>query len=628
MIRGVEDIAPELIDSISPSIERFITDIKSGRIGGYRGTSLSTAAAQAMVSLMSSIIERFQEFENEAEDAGSPTLCLRQKGLPEVEVVSNQVKRLLHLIARTSDALIRPQFGTLLLTNVTRRVLSIIRDAAVEAQATEEEITCMRPNSPPIRFSCEGSASGLPMDGEEAKIIASDDIVNGAATAADADAAEALLSASINNGLGFPSQRTGSNPMALQRHGVYPNSFTSPTDTKIAAELPGHHPLRRAKSSWQDLTSIADLAAMGSPCSASDINVPSGRGALSPPTLAAVASHPNSSAIAGAPFYMEHQPSVAHEFPVRLTEFYDGCLRGLEELGSEVAAMTDELCKRVERQIHRGDVIISIGCTHTVRQYLLAASNLQRFRVVLLDGAPTPLLMVDQLAAELRARGVEVQRLPDSSAFAVMNTCTKVVIGAESVLANGGMLAPIGSRLLCVAARHFAVPVLVATTTLKMSPYYPSDPLCTRLVRITKAKAQELPWSIYGAPELILPMPNGVWVDCCPSHRPANTASFAAINSSQRGSNVGTPTAAMPSPRRFQLTTPSATVRSPGHGMDREVDQCGFGWNALRVTHVCVHCAATEYVPPEYVTLYATNEAELAPSQCHRIIRANYNDAD
>eukprot|EP00796_Vickermania_ingenoplastis_P009541 gene9541-6698_t len=891
-IRGVEDIAPELIDSISPSIERFITDIKSGRIGGYRGTSLSTAAAQAMVSLMSSIIERFQEFENEA---GNMANCMgspngshpdgrsRDRGRSEVEAVSNQVTRLLHLIARTSDALIRPQFGTLLLTNVTRRVLSIIRDAAVEARASTEEIQRMSVSfcgpwsdgSPAsLPYASEGgSGGGFPLlppniglretrtwrsvaldggesagrptattgmpsrlcgtprsgDSEEetdadtgglqktdtstsgscqamlsaspqpspapathgtggAGGVESDSTTSlspitpreaalaGASPAADSTGGRppplaptpsqrldhlsrppptsSPLSASTRGSSVSPSrtpsrhlrgqrqrssrrppawnpeasttslfseeEASGSgsgrvpgisggegrcnrlSPTATSRqppqddHGPlfnnqpsshYSNNnnswltlpppyaahivrfsgmgsgvqlpealgdnplhlSTALTDTKVGSELPGHHTLRRVQchrdpslclsSSFTDSRSGTEgntVPAAGAPAAA--VRASSSVLSYSPTNAPSAGSAAVYDTASGALSQPPQHPSVAHEFPVRLTEFYDGCLRGLEELGSEVAAMTDELCKRVERQIHRGDVIISIGCTHTVRQYLLAASNLQRFRVVLLDGAPTPLLMVDQLAAELRARGVEVQRLPDSSAFAVMNTCTKVVIGAESVLANGGMLAPIGSRLLCVAARHFAVPVLVATTTLKMSPYYPSDPLCTRLVRITKAKAQELPWSIYGAPELILPMPNGVWVNSYLNPCAASefgdasllgfTGSYGGASSSRHGSTQASPTT-LYSPGRFQQhRSPVSLMCSPRELNRMKPDPSCRGWNALRVTHVCVHCAATEYVPPEYVTLYATNEAELAPSQCHRIIRANYNDAD
>lgn len=718
----VEGISPELIDNISPDIEKFLSKLKSGTISGYKGQSLSTAAALEMVELLKCIIERFKEFENDEEETssfGSPTLKMRQQHRPEVEVVSSQVQRLLHLVARTSEALIRPQFGTLLLTNVTRRVLSIIRDAAQESRVSEADLARMSsaatsPNQPMLSFpgvdsnnqldevdfaaarrgsrqdedteegvsstqklptfssssGCEGQDMDVMKAKEHRRRLEEKTGQEGKPASYSTPPRHPNTSSSHHHG--SPSNPQNRDPRTVRfadtslLEPAASLSVMNTTDTKVS--VPGQHNIRRAPSqreiymgSTSDLHShlvatggTTDAAAGAgahiraeSPCGTADpAALPSSTGTvpLSPPPLPF-----------GAP---------AHEFPVRLNDFYDNCFECLSEFSAEIEEMTKHLCNRVERQIHRGDVIITIGCTHTVRQYLLAASEKQLFRVLLLDGAPTSSLMVDKLATELEDRNVEVRRLPDSSAFAVMNTCTKVVVGAESVLANGGMLGPIGTRMLCVAARHFSVPVLVATTTLKMSPYYPSDPLCSRLVRITRARAQELPWSIYGAPELVLPLPHGVWVDATgparhpghlsPSNKwrerererdlkekewtsngdqyfantPGNSPALAALTNSFRGATAP--------------LGPAAGVSLAGHEggrgdagaafsvgavrLDRTTD--GRSGTSLVMSQVAVHCASTEYVPPELVTLYATNESEFTPSQCHRVVRANYNDAD
>lgn len=93
-----------------------------------------------------------------------------------------------------------------------------------------------------------------------------------------------------------------------------------------------------------------------------------------------------------------------------------------------------------------------------------------------------------------------------------MSMCTKVLLGAHAVLANGGMLASMGSHIVSVVASHFAIPVLVVTTTLQMSPYYPSDKECTRLIRLTRSDAQELPWATYGNPDEVLQLSYGTYV--------------------------------------------------------------------------------------------------------------------
>ncbi|KEG05720.1 putative translation initiation factor eif-2b beta subunit [Trypanosoma grayi] len=223
--------------------------------------------------------------------------------------------------------------------------------------------------------------------------------------------------------------------------------------------------------------------------------------------------------------------------------------------------MCDELCNRASKQLHASDTVITMGCSNTTRHYLLRALAAGvTFKVIILEGAPWPASATHKLASELRGMQAEVQVLPDSSAFAVMGTCTKVLIGVENVLANGGLLAPIGTHPLCIAAKHFAVPVLVATTTLKMSPYYPRDVYCTSLVKISRTSAQEIPWNTYGSPGDVLQAPYGEKVE-----------------------NVG----------------------------------CFI-----------VHSPVTEYVPPELITLYATNESEYTPSQIHRIVRENYNPED
>lgn len=708
---NVENISDELIEIIQPKVETLLAELKSGVITGYKGKSLSTAAAQKMVNLMTLIIESFRNYENlqdesteesaDEEDSeqsegaadtvplgkaiGCSSASAREKRCPEVEVVSNQVQRLLHLIVSTSDVLIRPQFGTLLLTNVTRRVLSIIRDAAQEARVSHEELltaVAFPPSGEELDSGVDDDAKNATSGGtglspsspkagegaekyEEAQSSPTANLNSGGSTsAAQQRGRNPSLSSSGGKGVEVKTVRFSDEPSAagvahplqtgmsaafggsmLSSSGAAPvvdflNYSTSrSTDTKVS--VPGQHALRRAPSQRDPNTAFElSINLMGNSFS-QGFAVPLG---ITSPTLrrhSSIMSESSTGVRGGGDCSSPHSfpggfsslggPVVAHEFPVKLNHFYDSCLERLADFGAEIDTMTSELCSRVTRQIHRGDVIITLGCTHTMREYLRAASERQTFRVFLLDGAPTPPHMVDQLARELTEKKISVQRLPDSSAFAVMNMCTKVMIGAESVLGNGGMLGQIGTRMLCVAARHFSVPVLVPTTTLKMSPYYPSDPLCIRLVRITKARAQELPWSIYGAPELVLPLPYGVWVD--PTYDlteggAARADHRGSQHTARGGSGPSLGNSNTPNPRSH-VNTPKSARNSHYGRSGRSVAEFGHrsGMGAV-MSQVSVHCASTEYIPPELITLYATNESEFTPSQCHRVIRANYNDAD
>ncbi|AYU76726.1 putative putative eIF-2B GDP-GTP exchange factor [Leishmania infantum JPCM5] len=533
MLSNVPEESEKLVREVSDLAEAFITNLKRGKLAAARSgeESLSTAAAVEMADVMSTIVRLFQ---NAEKDPHSTTIQLLKAGYPAAEVASMQVSRLLILVARTGDAMLRAQFATLFLMNVTRRVLSIVRESAANSKATDAEL--------------EDEAKTILND------LASDDEAAVVETPAD-------TSSSSSNRYGMDDSADPANP-SLSAKGMKP---ALKRDTLVSQPLP-----RRGLSVRFAGTSNSSEEASGghmrqlqqhSTSVASDFGGP-----LLQHTGSIVATEiPGRQLLKRAPSRCEQVLEAGGgeiEFPVRMEIFYQDALDAIDEFKRELEGMTEELCRRSTRQLHSSDTIITLGCSHTIRRYLLEAAQAgHHFKVFILEGAPLPAQATQEFAEALCSRGITAQLLPDSSAYVVMSMCTKVLVGAENVLANGGMLASIGTHVLCAAARHFAVPVLVATTTLKMSPYYPSDQLCTRLVRIARSGAQEMPWSTYGSPEDVWPSPFGV-----------------SVSDSGR-----------------------------------------------RLT---IHAPVTEYVPPELITLFLTNDSELLPSQIHRIVRANYSDAD
>lgn len=494
------DEPPPMVQEIRDLVEDFVTNLKRGKLGPYRGESLSTTAAVEMTELMATIVRIFRTYD---ERHDSTTALMLRANISALEVSTQQVQRLLQMVARTGDALLRSQFATLLLMNITRRVLSILREAAANNKATEAELE-------------EEAKRWLDRVSSESDEAEDSDVTSPNASSQRSGSINAAPPCGRSRrvlSVRFVGSSNAMPDVSMLASGTANSPFTRPllrTGSMVAAEIPGQQLLKRAPSKRQS----------------------------------------SAEAVAGA------------AFPVKSVGFFEDALDGIEELKGEIEGMVDELCHRAPRQLHGSDTVITVGCTNTTYRYLMEAARAgQSFKTIILEGAPAASAPVGRVATALREHGLTVQVLPDSSAFAVMNMCTKVLVGAESVLANGGMLAPIGTHMLCLAARHFAVPTLVATTTLKMSPYYPSDQLCTRLVRIARSGAQEMPWSTYGSPESVLPSPHGVSI--------------------------------------------------------------ADGGKAFTV-----HAPVTEYVPPELITLYATNDTEFTPSQVHRFVRANYSDID
>jgi translation initiation factor eIF-2B subunit beta len=66
--------------------------------------------------------------------------------------------------------------------------------------------------------------------------------------------------------------------------------------------------------------------------------------------------------------------------------------------------------------------------------------------------------------------GIPTILVPDSSIYALMPRITKVVIGAHTVLANGGLFAVSGALLTALAAKAHSTPVVVVSGQFKFAP--------------------------------------------------------------------------------------------------------------------------------------------------------------
>ena len=553
MANTMPEESQELQSKVSNLAEAFITDLKRGRLAGARSgeESLSTAAAVKMAEMMATIVRLFQSTEQEPR---SKTVQLLKAGYPAAEVASLQVSRLLILIARTGDSLLRAQFATLFLMNVTRRVLSIVRESAANNKATEAELES---DAKAILEELESEVEEEDSNADTASSNSSSTSTSGSSNSSSSSSNDSPSAKQVKKKRESEEQATP----AKTKHTTLPPKGMKPASPALKKNPYSAQPYSRGGHSVR-------FAECGEPTpypqhstsTANDFGSPLLQRAGSIVAM----EIPGRQVLKRAPSRREQvQEEVSHiEFPVRMESFYVDAVEAIDELKRELEGMTEELCRRAPRQLHSSDTIITLGCSHSIRRYLLEAAKAgQHFKVLILEGAPQPAAATQEFAEALISEKIYAQVLPDSSAYVVMSMCTKVLVGAENVLANGGMLTAIGTHVLCAAARHFAVPVLVVTTTLKMSPYYPSDQLCTRLVRIARSGAQEMPWSTYGSPEDVWPSPFGV-----------------AVSDSGRG--------------------------------------------------LTIHAPVTEYVPPELITLFVTNDSELMPSQIHRIVRANYSDAD
>src|SRR5581483_386054 len=88
--------------------------------------------------------------------------------------------------------------------------------------------------------------------------------------------------------------------------------------------------------------------------------------------------------------------------------------------------------------------------------------------VIVLEGRPR--YEGREMARALSERGFAITLITDAQADIFLPECQGVVVGADSVLANGDVLNKAGTALLAWAARGHRIPFYVLCESLKISP--------------------------------------------------------------------------------------------------------------------------------------------------------------
>ncbi|CAM6113365.1 unnamed protein product [Calypogeia fissa] len=142
-------------------------------------------------------------------------------------------------------------------------------------------------------------------------------------------------------------------------------------------------------------------------------------------------------------------------------------LAGLEDYHSEVAEQALE-------HIHQNEVILTMGRSRTLLHFLLGAKKKRSFQVVVAEGSPR--FQGHELARELVAEKLQTTLIADAAVFAMISRVNMVIVGAHAVMANGGVVAPVGLHMVALAAKRHAVPFVVLTGAHKLCPLYPHNP--------------------------------------------------------------------------------------------------------------------------------------------------------
>lgn len=180
-------------------------------------------------------------------------------------------------------------------------------------------------------------------------------------------------------------------------------------------------------------------------------------------------------------------------------------IKGIKEIIDEINEADDEICGAALEQIHPQETIFTYSSSLTVQRFLLKASSKRKFTVIHAESYPNNHLKThslltgkqdssstnptssreddddenlpsDSFSKPLTSAGITVIMIPDSSIFALMPRCSKVILDTHAVLTNGSLVAAAGTKTVIKAAKFHRVPVLVLAATYKLSPLYPYNP--------------------------------------------------------------------------------------------------------------------------------------------------------
>ncbi|KAJ0988487.1 hypothetical protein J5N97_006843 [Dioscorea zingiberensis] len=150
-------------------------------------------------------------------------------------------------------------------------------------------------------------------------------------------------------------------------------------------------------------------------------------------------------------------------------------IEAINELIQDIDTCHEQISEQAVEHIHQNEVILTLGRSRTVKEFLCAAKEKKRsFRVFVAEGAPR--YQGHVLAKELVAKGLQTTIITDSAVFAMISRVNMVIVGAHTIMANGGVIAPVGLNMVALAAQRHAVPFVVVAGSHKLCPLYPHNP--------------------------------------------------------------------------------------------------------------------------------------------------------
>ncbi|KAJ8919624.1 hypothetical protein NQ315_002246 [Exocentrus adspersus] len=143
-------------------------------------------------------------------------------------------------------------------------------------------------------------------------------------------------------------------------------------------------------------------------------------------------------------------------------------------INDDIKKAGDAISMKVNEKITNGDIILTYGCSSLIRKILLEAhKDGKKFEVVVIDGRP--LFEGREMVRRLVEAGIKCTYILINAVSYIMNSVSKVLLGAHALLTNGYVMSRIGTAQVALVAQAYNKPVLVCCETYKFSERVQTD---------------------------------------------------------------------------------------------------------------------------------------------------------
>jgi translation initiation factor eIF-2B subunit beta len=186
--------------------------------------------------------------------------------------------------------------------------------------------------------------------------------------------------------------------------------------------------------------------------------------------------------------------SLAQRIATTTKDLKAEVISGIEEIIDELDQVDDQIAAYAQEHIHSNEVILTHSSSLSVQKFLLKAAEKRKFTVIVAESYPNDHeathaavtgkvsqdLEGDEMTTEkflkpLSTAGITVILMTDATIFAIMSRVNKVILATHAVIANGGLIAAAGARIIAKAAKVHRTPVIVVSGVYKLSPEYPFE---------------------------------------------------------------------------------------------------------------------------------------------------------